>query len=159
MSFAPGKRTDSFTGQWKRDLEADLLHLRRHYRIERILSLLDPSEYRGLGIAGYPLRVVDHGFELLEHPVPDGGVPADAETFLTMLDEQLEALRSGVRLLVHCRSGLGRTGLVAATLLVRGGWVPVDEVVDYLRSRRRNAVEHASQKAWVRDHALAGLDR
>lgn len=41
--------------------------------------------------------------------------------------------------LVHCQAGLNRSGLVAATALIRGGMVPVDAIA-LLRAKRSPAV-------------------
>ncbi len=52
----------------------------------------------------------------------------------------------GLGVLVHCRGGLGRSGMIVARLLAeRGETAPIDRV----RRARPGAVETEDQAAWV----------
>lgn len=96
-------------------------------------------------------------------PIPDGGTPPDVDTFAQLIDE-LAAHRGW--LAVHCRAGIGRTGLVAAGLLVHHRWAPDDAIacVDRLWretpkgqlpvSRFLRAPETESQREMVRAYAV-----
>ena len=57
-------------------------------------------------------------------------------------------LAAGERVLVHCKGGLGRTGLVAARLLVEFGVAPADAVAR-VRAARPGAIETERQLAYV----------
>jgi len=50
---------------------------------------------------------------------------------------------------VHCRGGLGRSGMIAARMLVELG-TPADEAIARVRSARPGAVETSEQVAYVR---------
>ena len=54
----------------------------------------------------------------------------------------------GESVVVHCRGGLGRTGLVAARLLVELGESPVSALVR-VRAARPGAVETVEQEKYV----------
>ena len=58
-------------------------------------------------------------------------------------------LRRGGSILVHCRGGLGRTGLLGARLLVELGMTP-DAAIQRVRSVRHHAIETSAQEAHVR---------
>ena len=60
----------------------------------------------------------------------------------------LELLRSGLRVLVHCRGGLGRAGTVSARLLVELGVAPV-EAIRQVRRARPGAIETPAQERYV----------
>ncbi len=56
-------------------------------------------------------------------PVPDFGVPGlrEHENLGAVITEFHQLLDRGERLLIHCRSGLGRSGMMAALLLIERG--------------------------------------
>ena len=58
------------------------------------------------------------------YPIVDFGVPSDRSTFLALIQDIAGDLRRGVNLLVHCGAGVGRTGTVAASVLVVLGVSP-----------------------------------
>ena len=59
-----------------------------------------------------------------------------------------DALRGGGRVLVHCRGGCGRSGMVALRLMIEAGEAP-DEALSRLRSVRPCAVETKAQMGWA----------
>jgi ADP-ribosyl-[dinitrogen reductase] hydrolase len=62
--------------------------------------------------------------------------------------EARAALRSGRRVLLHCRAGLGRTGMIAARLLVELGATP-DEAIAAVRHARPQTIETRAQEQHV----------
>ena len=59
-----------------------------------------------------------------------------------------ERLLRGQSLVVHCRGGLGRTGLIAARLLIELGESP-PEAPRRVRAARPGAVETRAQERYV----------
>jgi protein-tyrosine phosphatase len=64
-------------------------------------------------------------------------------------------LASGRNVVVHCRQGIGRTGLVAACLLVSKGESPETAVEKLSAARGVPIPETAEQRRWI-DH-YAGI--
>ncbi len=57
-------------------------------------------------------------------------------------------LRQGRNVLIHCRGGLGRAGIIAARLLVELGRQPRD-AISQVRAARPGAIQTGEQKRYV----------
>lgn len=69
-------------------------------------------------------------------PMPDGGVPRSMSAFDRLIDTLARDVAAGVPIAVHCWGGVGRTGVVAAALLVRFGWPVEDALAEVNRQWR-----------------------
>jgi protein-tyrosine phosphatase len=87
-------------------------------------------------------------------------VPHDAElgAFADLVTGVVDAVRGGKTVVVHCRGGLGRSGLVAASCLVVLGLRPAAAIAR-VRQGRAGAVETPAQEDWVRRFAGAAGER
>ncbi len=155
LTLCPGKRRNgSVSGDWRRDLRADLVAIEA-WGAEILVSLLEPAEYEALGVADLGNRIPP-GILHLRLPIPDGSVPDRAwETAWREVRPYVRAvLRRGGRVCMHCRGGLGRTGLLAARILVEEGTAPGRAIL-LVRAARPGSIETEEQESWVR--ALAPL--
>lgn len=142
LTLGPGKRD----GRWQRDLDADLTRLREVFHADLLVSLMEPDERRALGMEALPERAAAAGLELRQLPIPDGSVPASRAELVALVTEILAAAAAGKNVVVHCRGGLGRTGLVVAVCLRASG---VEHAVEAVRRVRPLAVETEAQAALV----------
>jgi hypothetical protein len=77
--------------------------------------------------------------EHLQHPITDFGIPTVDGMNATLADIE-SAVASGGMVYLHCRAGIGRTGTVAACLLVNQGY-GADEALDLLQQKWRVAAQ------------------
>jgi ADP-ribosylglycohydrolase len=92
-------------------------------RLERLLAagvdcfidLTEPGELKPYDVE-LPLSI-----EYLRKPIRDHGIPAQRLHMAEILDCLHDALQSGRCVYVHCRAGIGRTGMVIGCLLVERG--------------------------------------
>jgi protein-tyrosine phosphatase len=152
MTFAPGKKAPGIAGQWMRDLDADLSHLVKEHGARVLVSLLAPHEYAELGIADLPTAARKHGLEFLSLPIEDGGVPPSVSEAVVIVKQILERLRSTGTVVVHCRGGLGRAGLIAACCLTTAGHA-ADRAIAVVREARPNTIENSRQEAFIAEFA------
>jgi len=114
-----------------------------------VVSLLTSDEMKDLDLDREADLSRMHGLQFCEFPIPDLGVPdslAAAQQLLVKLDKNLTA---GKKVAIHCRQGIGRSGLVAASLLVVSG---VDPEVAFRRvsaARGLPVPETSEQRDWV----------
>ena len=151
LTFAPGKKTDETDGRWERDLETDLQRLREEYGVETLVSLMEHDEYSNLQIPEFFQKAEEMGMDVLHLPIPDYGVPSDPEEdkYKPLIEDVSGRLEEGQTVVVHCRGGLGRSGLVAASVLVALGH-PSGEAIRIVRTARAGALETPDQEDRVR---------
>ena len=107
-------------GDW---LEDEMTAWRRA-GVDTVLSLLTPEEAQDLDLKGEAREARAKGMKFASLPIPDREVP-NSESEVTAILDRLDAdLSAGKKVVVHCRQGIGRTGLVAACLLVSKGLHP-----------------------------------
>lgn len=67
----------------------------------------------------------------IRKPLVDHKVPPNAEIMRDILECLHSAARDGQCIYLHCRAGIGRTGVVAGCYLIQGGMTP-DEALHHL---------------------------
>ena len=138
-------------GDWLADEIADW----KRAGIGSVLSLLEPQEETDLGLRDEAAEVRRHGLEFSSLPIPDRNVPA-SESKLTLALEDLDRkLLSGRNVLVHCRQGVGRTGLITACLLVKKGMSPGAAIEKISAARGVEIPETEEQREWIGHFAAA----
>ena len=123
--------------------------------VHAVLSLLTAEEERDLDLRDEADQVRRSGLEFLSFPIPDRQVPRSEAELGATLEKLNRMLSDGKNILVHCRQGIGRTGLVAACLLVKNGMSP-GAAVDLVSAARGLAVpETTEQRDWIERYAPA----
>ncbi len=148
LTFAPGKRHRGVTGAWARDLDSDLLRLRDVYATKTLVSLIEDHELVSLGIPTLVERAEALGLRVTRFPIVDASVPDNPSAFVDLVAQILSEVAAGTTVVVHCRGGLGRTGLVAAACLVAQGF-GVEAAVKLVREVRPGAIETRPQEAFL----------
>ncbi len=137
LTFAPGKTDGSGIGdyRWARDLSADLDRLVKTHGATVLACLVEDHELRGLGIPELEGEARRRGLDVRRLPIADGGVPADLAALQAFCAGLAVTARAGGVVVVHCRGGLGRTGLVGACTLVELG-LTADQALDAVKGAR-----------------------
>lgn len=151
ITFCPGKRDRmASTGAWARDLAMDL-DVIAAWGARLVLTLVEPDELRLLEVPDLGREIERRGIAWCHLPIADFSVPTnDFETAWATHGQAIRTLlRDGGDVLVHCKGGLGRAGMIAARLLVELGMSP-DEAIRTVRRARKGAIETPAQLALVR---------
>lgn len=151
ITFCPGKHDDAAsTGAWARDLSADL-DIIAAWGARLVLTLVEPAELAALKVPHLGSEIRGLGLDWRHLPIADYSVPTEAfeKQWETHGREIRALLRSGADVLVHCKGGLGRAGMIAARLLVELGMAP-DQAIRDVRRARKGAIETPAQLALVR---------
>ncbi|ODT55081.1 MAG: hypothetical protein ABS59_04455 [Methylobacterium sp. SCN 67-24] len=113
-----------------------------------VLSLVEAQELPG-GPAHFAAAVDRAGLRWAHLPIRDFGVPDDGFALSWQQLDLLARLRAGESWAIHCRAGLGRTGTIAAQLLVEAGQSPADAIATIRRQHAAAAVETAAQTDYL----------
>jgi ADP-ribosyl-[dinitrogen reductase] hydrolase len=152
LCCCPGHRlTPQFVRPSLESLEADLDAV-AGFGAKRLVTLMEPDELAFIGVD--PGRLASaaraRGLEWLHLPIRNLGIPGAAwEAQWRDAGAALRAeLAGGGRFAMHCYAGLGRTGMIAARLLVEHGLAPA-EAIARVRAARPGSIETSGQERYV----------
>lgn len=151
ITLAPGKKgASNFGGSHNRDLNADLDVIAK-WNAAAVVTLVEDHELEELDILDLEDGVIRRFMEWHHLPIVDVSVPhAQFERAWPERSVKLRTLlANGANVLVHCRGGLGRAGMIAARLLVEMG-IDADAAIKQVRAARPGAIETSAQERWVK---------
>lgn len=90
------------------------------------------------------------GIQGLHFPISDMGIPATPRAVDHLCQTILAAMDEGLPVLVHCKAGIGRTGLILACCLVALGREP-EQARFELRRLHQSYIQTETQERFV-DH-------
>ena len=130
------------------DLRNEIAALRKD-GIDVLVSLLESHEVRELELKDEAMLCAEYGISFLSHPIKDRGTPHSKSEFANLIATLLNEIRAGKSVAIHCRAGIGRTGITAACLL-HGLGLPVNEIFPKLSESRGVPVpDTEEQSKWV----------
>jgi protein-tyrosine phosphatase len=136
-------------GEW---LEDEIAEWNRA-RVSTVFSLLEPAEEAELDLAREAELADVYGLYFFSFPIADRQVPASDRQFAEALEQLNAELTAGRNVVLHCRQGIGRTGLVAACLLVTKGSDPQTAIQRLSAARGVPIPETDEQRRWIERYA------
>jgi len=121
--------------------------------LDLVVSLLAPEEVAELDLDKEESWCQAYGIQFYAFPIPDMGVPVSRKASVALIRQLDHALTEGKSIVVHCRQGIGRSGLLAACLLIVSGAPPEMAFQRISTARGCPVPETKEQREWV--HALA----
>ncbi len=121
--------------------------------VNTVVSLLTPDEEHEFKLENEGPWARAQGINFMSLPIPDRQVPHSESSLNLTLQQMDDALSSGKNVVIHCRQGIGRTGLVAACLLISKGWDPETAVEFLSRTRGTPIPETPEQRSWIDQYA------
>jgi protein-tyrosine phosphatase len=132
-------------GDW---LDEELASWRKS-GVNEVVSLLMPEEVESLELQKEAAHTLDAGMQFRSFPIIDRWVPASKRDALRFIEDLDADLAAGKNVSIHCRQGIGRAGLIAASLLVARGLQPADAFESISTARGISVPETTEQRAWL----------
>lgn len=154
LTFLPGKHGPSlrYPGRvYRRDLADDLRTLSAA-GVGVMILLVEDHELARWGDPAIVETAARGGLRIERWPMPDGRPPATVAEMRRIV-EAIHQARVAGDVAIACMGGVGRTGTVAACVLVDAGWTPADAIAEVRRVRHPTAVETEEQVAFVETFA------
>lgn len=117
---------------------------------DAVLTLMPYAELAQNGASELPALCAAQGLTWLHVPVADEQVPqVDFDAAWPAAMAQIaELLAADKSIAIHCKGGSGRTGLVAARILIELG-IERSEVVSLVQALRPKAIQHPAHMGWI----------
>jgi protein-tyrosine phosphatase len=126
-------------------------HIRRLRKegVDTIVSLLPVREAALLDVLHEAEVCHKNGIVFLSFSIEDRTVPDSRDAATVFINSLTQALNEGKSIAIHCRAGIGRSALIAASVLVKNG-MSTSEAFDLIRMARECDVpDKPAQRAWV----------
>jgi len=117
--------------------------------VNRIVSLLEKKEAQSLGLENEQQVAQQHGMEFVSFPIQDLQLPSSLQDYLEFTKLMVDETALGLFTVVHCRAGIGRSGMIAAGMLLHCGYC-AEDALSYISFKRGVKVPDTQQQAdWV----------
>jgi protein-tyrosine phosphatase len=132
-------------GDW---LEDEIRALKKS-GVDVIVSALERDEVEELQLEQEEEVCRTAGVEFLSFPIPDRSLPESVERFEAFVESADRHLSAGKAIVVHCRAGIGRSTMIAASLLLRQGHSAAEAFALLEQARGYPVPDTPEQREWV----------
>ncbi|PHS03238.1 MAG: protein tyrosine phosphatase [Blastopirellula sp.] len=117
--------------------------------ILQIVSLLEIDEAVSVGLQEEESLCIKNGIKYISFAIRDRCLPESVNEFGKFTKRLYQEIAGGINTVIHCRAGIGRTGIVAAGVLLHCGFDP-NEAFEHISSKRGIQVpDTEEQREWV----------
>lgn len=129
-------------------LKPDLIELKEG-GIDTVISLLEKDEASWMGLAEEAAVAEELGMQFQSFPIPDANIPMNPGEFRALVSDLAERLAAGEQIGVHCRGCIGRSTVLAASVLIQVGIEPEIALVAIEQARGCAVPDTPVQERWI----------
>jgi len=104
-------------GDW---LEDEIEYLKKQ-NVGLLVSLLEREEINELKLQQEEALCKAAGIGFINFPIADRGIPKDNDNTDQLINNLAVKLNEGTSIVIHCRMGIGRSSIIAASILLHTG--------------------------------------
>ena len=152
LSAFPGRE---HTNVFSIDLMEEFFDFLDSNRYRSLVSLVEVHEFdQFISYPKFEEKIGKRNFSWFFHPLKDMTAPDEIfrERFFETQLHLLENLRSGKKIAIHCKGGLGRSGTIAALLLRHLGF-SAEKSIELVRKSRPGAIETEEQEIFIQSNS------
>lgn len=135
------------------DLQEEIIHWKK-LGINTIVSFLTDEENEELDLEYERMDCRREGFEFIKFPIEDGDVPDSYLKTKELVISLAEKIKENQKVLLHSRGGIGRTSMIAASVLSKNGLRIKDAFEVITKIRGVKVPDTDTQKTWVEEFVL-----
>ncbi len=121
--------------------------------VDCVVSLLQQQESEQFSLTQEGNNCRENNIAFVNFPIQDHSVPQFFLPFNQLIEKLSQALNKNKIIAIHCYAGIGRTGITAASLLIKNG-VQVDiALMDLSKARGLRVPETLEQITWLHRHS------
>lgn len=129
----------------------DAVNFFHYLGINTIVCLLEMAEIEEYGLQQEEALCQQTGMDFVHFPIADSHIPANAEAFRGLVNALHGKLQDGQNIVIHCRAGIGRTGVLAGCILVNDGMAGDDAIQQISGARGFPIPETEAQYDYILD--------
>jgi len=117
--------------------------------VDKIVSLLEGEEEYDIGLSQEEALCHKNKMEYVSFPIADRGLP-ETDLAMTFSDGLHSEICQGKHIVIHCRAGIGRTGIMAGAVLIQAGYGALEAFDMISKARGVRVPDTLEQEEWLR---------
>jgi protein-tyrosine phosphatase len=131
-------------------LEEEIIKLKKQ-NIGVWVSLLEQHEISELGLRNEASLCLKHALDFINFPIVDRGIPEKGSKIDQLISQLVLKIQSGETVVTHCRMGIGRASIIAASILLQYGFKTEQILQKITSSRGLKVPDTEEQVQWLRN--------
>jgi protein-tyrosine phosphatase len=116
-----------------------------------MVSLLESHEVAELGLSKQKDICIAHGIEYINFPIVDRSIPAAGGKIKDLIESLTGQINQGNSVVIHCRMGIGRSSIIAGSILLKIGYKPNEVLTHISKIRGLKVPDTEEQEKWLKN--------